>query len=122
MTIALMLAALAAQAAPVIGLETTIPLASRGGIRAYIVDKADPTIVHMQDQRLRWYKVVLSGQCLPIDNQAALITRARNDNRLDRSAFVASDRYPGRVCGIESIAHAAPPAGTPEANRQRDRN
>jgi hypothetical protein len=120
------LAALAAASVPAsaqisqkIGAETTIPLNRAGGIRTYIVDQADPTIVHMQDQRQRWYRVKLSGACLPVDNQAALITRTRFDNRLDRQSFVGSNRYPGRVCGIDSIVNAVPPPGTPEANLKK---
>ncbi|SOB86483.1 hypothetical protein SAMN06297144_1588 [Sphingomonas guangdongensis] len=98
--------------------ETTIPLNRSGGIRSYVVDHGDHRIVHMQDQRQRWYRVTLSGECLPADGQAALITRTRFDSRLDRQSTVASNRYPGRVCGIDSIVHAAPPPGTPGAARR----
>jgi hypothetical protein len=108
-----------AQISRELGAETTISLARAGGIRAYIVDKEDHSVVHMQDQRQRWYRVKLSGECLPVDNQATLITRTRFDNRLDRQSFVGSNRYPGRVCGIDSIVNAAPPPGTPEADRQK---
>ena len=108
---ALLAAPAAAQTPRVIGQETTIPYSASGGIRTYQVDRDDHRIVYMQDMRLRWYKVVLTGACLPPDNQATLITRVRTDNRLDRFATIGSSRYPGRLCGITSIVHALPPAG-----------
>jgi hypothetical protein len=100
------------------GGETTIALNRSGGIRSYVVDRGDHRIVHMQDQRQRWYRVTLSGECLPVDGQAALITRTRFDSRLDRQSTVSSNRYPGRVCGIDSIVQAAPPPGTSGAARR----
>ena len=108
-----------AQQSRLIGVETTIPYSSAGAIRRYHVDRADHRIVHMQDARLRWYRVTLSGECLPVDNQATLLTRTRGENRLDRFSLVGSSRYPGRLCGIESIVNALPPAGEPGGARAR---
>ena len=102
-----------------IGAETTIPYSAAGAIRRYAVDRADPRIVHMQDGRLRWYRVTLTGACLPVDNQATLLTRTRGENRLDRSALVGSSRYPGRLCGIARIVNALPPVDSSEAAVRR---
>jgi len=107
--------ALPAQQSRVIGEETTIPYSVAGAIRQYQVDRADHRIVYMQDARLRWYRVQLSGECLPPDNQATLITRSRGENRIDRWTLIGSSRYPGRLCGIDSIVTALPPAGQPGA-------
>ena len=109
----------AAQQSREIGAETTIPYSSAGAIRAYHVDRADHRIVYMQDSRLRWYRVTLSGECLPVNNQATLLTRTRSENRLDRFSLIGSSRYPGRLCGIERIVNALPPAGEPGARPER---
>lgn len=105
-----------AQTDRTIGAETTIPYSASGAIRQYQVDRQDPRIVYMQDGRMRWYRVTLSGACLPTSNAATLITRTRgSDNRLDRFSLVGSSRFPGRLCGIESIKTALPPVGQPGA-------
>lgn len=110
-----------AQQSRKIGEETTIPYSAAGAIRQYVVDRDDHSIVDMQDSRMRWYRVKLSGDCLPPDNQATLITQTRGpNNRLDRFSLIGSSRYPGRLCGVDSIVNAVPPPGQPGAKPRAD--
>ncbi|WP_147276261.1 hypothetical protein [Sphingomonas aracearum] len=111
-------AALHAQKEPQ-GKETTIDFAA-GGIINFQPEGRDSNIVYLQDRRLRWYKVTLTGPCLPDATQNTIVYRPSPGNRLDRFSSISSTRYPQLNCGITSITTSAPPPGQPgSAKRHR---
>ncbi len=97
-----------------LGAETTITFASNGGIRNY--HPGEPGIVYLQDRRLRWYRVRLSGDCL--QSRTGLDTLAFETDvtgTFDRFSTIRSSRFPAQVCGVTSIRSSLPPAGQPGA-------
>ena len=113
---------LAAQAAPtaaptVSAEETTIPFAAGGGIRNFEAGPAGSNIVYLQSRTLRWYRVTLSGPCLPDRTLQTLTFRTDVNGTFDRFSQIGSTRYPNRVCAVNSVVRSDPPPGQPGANK-----
>ena len=98
-----------------LGQETTIPYASPGGIRNIQPGSPDSSIVFLQDRRLLWYRVTLSGPCFPDRSLNQLGFRTNTDGQLDRLSTIYSLRPPARSCGVRSITASGPPPGQPGA-------
>lgn len=97
----------------VVGKETTISYAANGGLRNWQAGPRGSNIVHVQDRRMRWYQVTLSGPCIRERSSFPLQFRTRNDGQFDRFSQVWSRDRPGAICGVKSIKTSLPPKGQP---------
>jgi hypothetical protein len=96
------------------GKETVITFASGGGLRNWQPGPMGSRIVYVQDRTQRWYRVLLTGDCIrgPHSTQAfRYITD--NNGQFDRFSQVSSRDTPGAVCGVTSIQRTTPPKGQP---------
>jgi len=115
------LLALAAQGAPAAPAssaseqETTIPFAAGGGIRNFEAGPAGSNIIFLQSRTLRWYRVTLSGPCLPDRTLQTLIFKTNGNGAFDRFSQIGSTRYPNRLCAVNSVVRSDPPPGQPGA-------
>ena len=111
--------ALAAQAAPATPApqETTIAFAANGGIHNFEAGPRGSGVVFLQARNLRWYKVTLSSDCLPNGAFQTLIFKTNVNGTFDRFSRIGSTRYPGRLCGVNSIVRSDPPPGQPGAKK-----
>ena len=100
-----------AKDAPVYGEDAVISYASNGGIKNY--QKGEPGTIFMQDRRLRWYKVTLSGDCLRNDNQATILFETDVNGTFDLFSKVSTSSVPYARCGVEKIVTSSPPKGQP---------
>jgi hypothetical protein len=96
-----------------LGTETVINNAANGGIRNFQPGPSGSSTIYLQDRRLLWYRVDLSGPCFPERSLNQVGFRTGPDNRLDRLSSIYSLRFAKRVCGVRSITASAPPAGQP---------
>ena len=98
-----------------LGTETTIPYAANGGIRNMQAEGSGSNIIYLQDRTQRWYKVVLSGPCLPDRTLDAISFKTDSNGTFDRFSQIRSLKNPERTCGVTSIVGSAPPEGQPGA-------
>ena len=96
-----------------IGIETNIVDAGNGGIRNVEAGPPGSNLVYLQDRRLRWYAVKMSGPCLSDRALDTIGFSTDTTGTFDRFSQITSTRYPGRVCGVTSIVTSAPPPGQP---------
>lgn len=109
--------ALAADKRPV-GTETTIGFAAGGGLRNWQAGPAGSRIVYVQDRRLQWYAVTLTGPCVRGPHGAMRFVYTTDANgTFDRFSHVSSPDTPGATCGVTSIKTSLPPKGQPGAPR-----
>lgn len=98
-----------------VGVETTIPYAN-GGIRNWESGPADSNIVYVQDRRLYWYKIELTGPCIDTDVGPMTVQYTTNvAGSLDTFSKLTFPDYAGRTCGIKRITTSLPPPGQPGA-------
>ncbi len=95
-----------------LGKETIIPSAA-GGLRNWQAGPAGSNIVFVQDRRMLWYKVAMTGPCMSNHDDAALNYRTDATGNFDRFSQVWSERLPSVVCGVQSITTSAAPKGQP---------
>lgn len=98
--------------------ETVIRDAGNGGIRNFQQGPAGSSIVFLQDRTQRWYRVTLSGPCVPDRSLQTILFRTDATGTFDRFSQIASRRYPGQVCGVRSIVASPPPPGQPGASQR----
>ena len=102
------------QSAPVAPKETVIHHAANGGIRNFQPGPPRSSVVYLQDRRLKWYRVTLTGPCLPDRSLQAISFKTDSTGTFDRFSQIASRRYPGRTCGVRSIVDSPAPPGQPK--------
>jgi hypothetical protein len=99
-----------------VGVETTIPYAANGGIRNWESGPADSGIIYVQDRRLRWYKVEMSGPCLQTDVGPLTVQYTTNAvGAFDTFSKLTFPDYANRTCGVKRITTSLPPPGQPGA-------
>jgi len=103
-------------ATAVSGQETSIPFAA-GAIRNFQAGPVGSNIIYLQSRTLRWYRVTLSGPCLPDRTLQTLIFKTNGNGSFDRFSQIGSTRYPNRLCAVNSVVRSAPPLGQPGAKR-----
>jgi hypothetical protein len=99
-----------------IGQETTIPFASNGGIRNWEAGPPKSGIIYVQDRRLDWYRVEMSGPCIESrGGPLTVVYTTDNSGAFDRFSRLTFPDYAGRTCGVTSIKTSLPPPGQPGA-------
>jgi hypothetical protein len=112
--------ALAAPQQQGVGKETSISFAGNGGLRNWQAGPRGSNRVYVQDRRLRWYAVQLSGDCIRGNNGSPTFRYTTDANgRFDTFSRVSSSDTPYAVCAVESIKTSLPPAGQPGAKARR---
>ncbi|TPG13477.1 hypothetical protein EAH87_17305 [Sphingomonas koreensis] len=101
-----------------IGKETTIAFASNGGIRNWEAGPPKSKILYVQDRRLDWYRVELSGPCLD-RNRGDMTINYTTDaiGAFDRFSTLTFPNAGYTVCGVKSIQTSLPPPGQPGAQK-----
>lgn len=82
--------------------------AVRGGILDW-QPGPNKSSIFVQDRRMRWYKVELTGPCSDRFGGEPLIFEGGPMNELDRFSSIRSARNPYVVCGVSAIETSAPP-------------
>ncbi len=115
-----LLLALAAAPRADVPRETVIRYAANGGIRNVETGPPGSDIVYLQDRTLRWYRVTMTGPCLPDRSLQTIAFRTDALGTFDRFSQIVSLRFPDRACGVRSIvASDAPPAQPPGVKHRR---
>jgi hypothetical protein len=106
----------AAQHQRQIGKETAIPFASNGGIRNWQAGPPKSGIIYVQDRRLDWYRVEMSGPCIETKGgPMTVLYTTDNNGRFDTFSKLTFPDYADRTCGVKSITTSLPPSGQPGA-------
>lgn len=109
----------AAQHGREIGKETTIPFASNGGIRNWEAGPPKSGIVYVQDRRLDWYRVEMSGPCIQSKGgPLTVLYTTDNGGAFDTFSKLTFPDYANRTCGVKSITTSLPPPGQPGAPKK----
>jgi hypothetical protein len=104
----------AAQHGREIGKVTTIPFASNGGIRNWEAGPPKSGIIYVQDRRLDWYRVAMSGPCIQSrGGPLTVLYTTDNGGRFDTFSKLTFPDYGNRTCGVKSITTSLPPPGQP---------
>jgi len=112
-------AASAAQHHRPIGKETTIPFASNGGIRNWDAGPPNSGVIYVQDRRLDWYQVQMSGPCIQSKGgPLTVVYTTDNSGAFDTFSKLTFPDYAGRTCGVKSITTSLPPPGQPGAPKK----
>ncbi|TPG41008.1 hypothetical protein EAH79_07685 [Sphingomonas koreensis] len=103
-----------------IGKETTIAFASNGGIRNWEAGPPKSGIIYVQDRRLDWYRVQMSGPCVE-SKGGPMTVRYTTDNNgaFDTFSKLTFPDYANRSCGVKSIQTSLPPPNQPGAPKPR---
>ncbi|WP_246586901.1 DUF6491 family protein [Stakelama flava] len=88
--------------------QVSIAFASNGGLRNW-TRGTDDSSLYVQDSRLRWYYVRLSGPCLKYMTSMSIGYTTDSNGSFDRFSHVFDLSQPERVCGAESIVRSAKP-------------
>ena len=111
----------AAQHSRPIGKETSIPFASNGGIRNWEAGPPKSGIIYVQDRRLDWYRVEMSGPCIQSKGgPLTVIYTTDNSGMFDTFSKLTFPDYANRTCGVKSITTSLPPPGQPGAPKMSD--
>jgi hypothetical protein len=93
--------------------ETSITNAT-GNLREWQPDATDPQALFVRDRALRWYRVVLNGDCLKSRRYDAIRYTTDNAGRFDRLSRVTFP--PNLTCLVDSVRRSPPP---PSVKRPR---
>jgi|GEM_PF-1748302 len=102
-----------------LGVETAIVNVGNGGLRNWVSGEPGSDTMFVQDRRLRWYRVALTGNCVNRPGNDTVRYTTDVTGRFDRFSKISTLRQPTRVCGVTSIRTSAPPAGQPGAHKSR---
>ena len=118
-TAAFATSASAAQHQRPIGKETTIAFASNGGIRNWEAGPPKSGIIYVQDRRLDWYRVEMSGPCIESKGgPLTVVYTTDNGGAFDTFSRLTFPDYGHRTCGVKSITTSLPPPGQPGAPKK----
>lgn len=96
--------------------ETRITFASNGGIRNWEAGPPRSGVLYMQDRRLDWYRVKMSGLCIATKGGPITVRYTTDANgTFDRFSTLSFPDFGDRTCGVESITRSPPPPGQPGA-------
>ena len=119
-TAALASAAGAVQHSRAVGVETTIPFAGNGGIRNWEAGPPKSGVIYVQDRRLKWYRVQMSGPCIQSKGGPLTVQYTTDNNgTFDTFSKLSFPDYGNRTCGVESIKTSLPPPGQPGAPKPK---
>jgi hypothetical protein len=101
-----------------IGKETSIPFASQEGLRDWERGSSDD-ILYVQDYRLDWYRVQLSGPCISNLGSLRVAYTTGPGGTFDQFSQVYSTDFPHMTCSVLSIKTSLPPPDRQHAHKHK---
>ena len=109
--IAAMLPVTAGAQARRLGVETTIPFASGGGLRDWQRGGRESDVLWVRDRTEQWYRVRLTGPCRFEQSLDTLSYTTGPGGTFDRFSTLRVASEPYQTCGVDSIVASLPPPG-----------